>query len=199
MTDEQVGKYIRLLCYQHQKGRFTEKDMLSICKAYDEDVLSKFLKDKEGRYYNDRLEKEMIKRQLYTESRRNNAKHPKKKEAYANHMGDHMENENIISIKEEDLEFKKFTDWLEKNAPNVTKMKEPFTVEQYHQIKTKYKSDLVKEILSAMHNHKPLLKNNVSSYLTLCNWISRREVNGADKQAPVQKLESLPSRLKKIN
>ena len=26
MTNEQVGKYIRLLCLQHQKGRLTEKD-----------------------------------------------------------------------------------------------------------------------------------------------------------------------------
>jgi hypothetical protein len=35
MTDEQVGKYIRLLCLQHQKGSLTEKDMLKICKTYD--------------------------------------------------------------------------------------------------------------------------------------------------------------------
>jgi hypothetical protein len=27
-TDEQVGKYIRLLCLQHQKDKLTEKDML---------------------------------------------------------------------------------------------------------------------------------------------------------------------------
>jgi len=32
MTDEQVGKYIRLLCLQHQKGYLTEKDMISIRK-----------------------------------------------------------------------------------------------------------------------------------------------------------------------
>ena len=42
MSDEQVGKYIRLLCLQHQKGKLSKKDMLNICKSYDEDVFSKF-------------------------------------------------------------------------------------------------------------------------------------------------------------
>lgn len=56
--DEQVGKYIRLLCLQHQQGRLTEKHMLSICKAYDEDVFCKFKIDADGLYYNERMEKE---------------------------------------------------------------------------------------------------------------------------------------------
>ena len=38
LSDEQVGKFIRLLCVQHQKGRLSEKHMLSICKAYDSDI-----------------------------------------------------------------------------------------------------------------------------------------------------------------
>lgn len=195
MTNEQVGKYIRLLCLQHQKGRFTEKDMLSICKAYDEDVLSKFSKDKDGKFYNERLEKEMTKRQLYTESRRKNGLHPKKKEAYAEHMGDHMENENK---KEELVEFEKFNEWIEKHASNVSKMKEPFTFEQYEEAKKKFDKNVVRETLLAMHNHKPLLKNNISAYLTLCNWIGRRTENSTSK-SPVVPLEKVPTRLKKAN
>ncbi|TRZ80528.1 DUF1376 domain-containing protein [bacterium] len=31
MTDEQRGKYIMLLCLQHQNGKLTERDMLKIC------------------------------------------------------------------------------------------------------------------------------------------------------------------------
>ena len=34
MSDKNVGKYIRLLCLQHQKGRLTEQDMLFICSTY---------------------------------------------------------------------------------------------------------------------------------------------------------------------
>jgi len=91
MTNEQVGAYIRLLCIQHQKGKLTEKDMLSICKAYDEDIFQKFTKH--GEYYiNQRMSEEAKKRSEYSESRKNNALGQKiNKKAYAQHM----ENENI--------------------------------------------------------------------------------------------------------
>jgi hypothetical protein len=71
MSDEQVGKYIKLLCLQHQKGLLTEKDMLNICKTYDEDIFLKFVKTDEG-YYNRRMKKEADKRRNYSESRRKN-------------------------------------------------------------------------------------------------------------------------------
>ena len=85
MSDEQVGRYIRLLCLQHQKGKLTEKDMQSICKGYDCDVYEKFdLID--GFYINKRMYEEAEKRSKFTESRRKNAS--------AKHMPNHMENEN---------------------------------------------------------------------------------------------------------
>lgn len=100
MTDEEVGQYIKLLCLQHQKGHLKEKDMLNICKSYNEDIFSKFKKDEEGNYYNERLEYESNKRKAYSESRRNNRK---KKETYeedmkniCNSYEEHMENENVI-------------------------------------------------------------------------------------------------------
>jgi uncharacterized protein YdaU (DUF1376 family) len=96
LSDEQVGIYIRLLCAQHQRGRLTEKHMLSICKVYDKDVFEKFTKDAEGNYYNERLELETIKRSKYSESRKINALSPKKpRKAYAKHMGNRNENIDI--------------------------------------------------------------------------------------------------------
>lgn len=95
MTDEQVGKYIRLLCLQHQKGRLTEKDMLSICKAYDAEIWDKF-DQVDGFFINDRMYNESIRRSKFTESRRNNAKSVKNdsiSEALAKHMPKHMETE----------------------------------------------------------------------------------------------------------
>jgi len=71
-TDEQVGKYIRLLMAQHQHGHLPEKHMILICGTYDIDVFSKFIKDSDGKYYNERLEDEIFKRKKYTESRANN-------------------------------------------------------------------------------------------------------------------------------
>ena len=100
MDNEQVGKFIRLICAQHQKGRLTEKDMLKICVTHDEDIFSKFTVDGAGLYYNERLEQEVEKRKAYSESRRNNRK---KKEdmidtslSYVQHMENENENENII-------------------------------------------------------------------------------------------------------
>lgn len=96
MTDMQVGKYIRLLCFQHQHGHMTEKDMLKICKRYEEDIFCKFRKDESGLYYNERLESEMIKRALYSDSRRKNRE--KKGEDMKNICSthdEHMENKDI--------------------------------------------------------------------------------------------------------
>lgn len=80
MSDEQIGRYIKLLCLQHQKGHLKEKDMLNICKTYDEDIFCKFKQDKEGNYYNERLDEEVIRRKKYSESRRNNRKNKDKED-----------------------------------------------------------------------------------------------------------------------
>ena len=101
MTDEEIGQYIKLLCLQHQKGHLKENDMLNICKTYNEDIFSKFIKDEEGNYYNERLEYESNKRKAYSESRRNNRKKKEEKQTYEKDMKNicnsyekHMENEN---------------------------------------------------------------------------------------------------------
>ena len=112
MTDEEVGKYIRLLCLQHQKGHLKEKDLLNICQQKNEEIFSKFIQDENGNYYNQRLEIEINKRKAYSESRRNNRK--KKEEEnntsktyekdmlnICNSYVEHMENENEnININE---------------------------------------------------------------------------------------------------
>lgn len=72
MTDEQVGKYIRLMCRQHLKGHISEEHMKKICKTYDKEVYEKFKQDENGLYYNIRLETEIEKRKRYSESRAKN-------------------------------------------------------------------------------------------------------------------------------
>jgi len=91
MDNEQVGKYIKLLCLQHQKGRLSKKDMLKICITYDEDIFSKFIKDSAHKYYNKRLEEESIKRKNYADSRRKN----RMAKSYVKHMVNENVNEDI--------------------------------------------------------------------------------------------------------
>ena len=127
MDNEQVGKYIRLLCLQHQKGKLSEKDMLSICKAYDNEIWDKF-KIEDGLYYNDRMYNETIRRQKFSESRRNNAKSTKKEstsEAYAKHMETETEN-RTITINENiniNIDFEWFWNDYDKKVGDKQKLK----------------------------------------------------------------------------
>lgn len=119
MTNEEVGMYIRLLCLQHQKGKLTEKDMLSICKTYVQDVYSKFEKFDDF-YYNQRMKDETEKRSKYTESRRMNAK---KKKAYGKHMVkhmvNHMGNENENEIVNENKDVVKDINWYKSQFDEI--------------------------------------------------------------------------------
>ncbi len=125
MDNEQVGKYIRLLCLQHQKGKLSEKDMLSICKAYDSEIWDKFKFD-DGLYYNDRMYNETIRRQKFSESRRNNAKSPKKEstsEAYAKHMETETENRTITINENINIDFEWFWNDYDKKVGDKQKLK----------------------------------------------------------------------------
>lgn len=96
MDDTDVGKYIRLLCHQFDKGKLTKKQVLSICKAsaiekVEHEILSKLKKDENGFYYNQRALEEKEKRTKFIEGRRKNAlgkKDEKEPKAYAKHMED---------------------------------------------------------------------------------------------------------------
>ena len=73
MSNEEIGKYIRILAYMHTKGGYiTKHEMNKFCNENDQTVLDKFNVDDDGIYFNERLLSEVRKRSQYTESRRNN-------------------------------------------------------------------------------------------------------------------------------
>jgi len=106
MSDEQVGKYIRLLCAQHSIGHLTEEQMLNICKQHDEIIWEKFRQDSSKKFYNERLEMEIDKRRSYVKSRSNNRKGRINKvkddknisRPYDQHMEDIIINKDINEI-----------------------------------------------------------------------------------------------------
>lgn len=57
-TNEQIGKYIRLLCSQHQHGGFIDKNSFIQLVGDDTILRSKFIETKHG-FYNIRLSEEM--------------------------------------------------------------------------------------------------------------------------------------------
>ena len=105
MNYEQRGKYITLLCLQHQKGILSEKDILNICSSYDKDIFDKFIKTDDG-FYNKRMKEEHEKRSNFSKSRsenrlkgienQKNKPKKKKKSSYDNHMENENEDINII-------------------------------------------------------------------------------------------------------
>ena len=115
MTNEQRGKYIMLLCIQHQKGKLTLKDLQAYLDDDDFEIMQKFSILEDGFYYNIRMKEEAIKRKAYSASRSNNrtAKSKNKSKTYDNDISNlsksyekhmintstsyekHMENENV--------------------------------------------------------------------------------------------------------
>jgi len=72
MTMEQKGKYITLLCIQHQQTYLTDEDLDVILSDKDKKIRDKFIKQTDGTYVNIKLKSESERRKAYTESRRNN-------------------------------------------------------------------------------------------------------------------------------
>lgn len=70
-------------------------------------------------------------------------------------------------------DFDKFNLWLRDKAPNVLKMQSPISENDFKSLKQNYSEDQIKEILTAMHNRKDLLKKYVSTYYTALNWLKR--------------------------
>lgn len=97
MTPTDVGHYILLLCYQAAKGHLPKNQLSNICRSHDisNEVLSKFSVDKNGLFFNERLEKEIEKRRLYSLSRSKNRSYKKKiSKSYVKHMENENTNEN---------------------------------------------------------------------------------------------------------
>lgn len=96
MSDDEVGKYIKILCHLADKGRLTKNHILNICKTsvIAENILEKLKVDSGGFYYNQRMLEEKEKRLKYSESRRNNRIGHKDMMNISNTYDKHMENEN---------------------------------------------------------------------------------------------------------
>lgn len=111
MSYEERGQYITLLCQQHQIGHLPFNHMISVCGSQDSVVISKFVQDSEGLYYNERMEEEIQKRASFCKSRSHKGKSGRKKKSYENHTKiirnaignrteDENENEDKVFLKE---------------------------------------------------------------------------------------------------
>lgn len=73
LSMEERGQYITLLCLQHQHGHLSESQMKSVGNISDS-VMEKFTKDENGLWYNERVEREIEKREKFLEHQQENGK-----------------------------------------------------------------------------------------------------------------------------
>jgi hypothetical protein len=93
-TDDQVGKYMRALCAQHEHGKLTKQQIDFIVKD-DPVVMNKFTIDKNGNFFNKRMLEESNKRRAFCESRRKSiTKRCYIRTTHVQHTNIRMEDEN---------------------------------------------------------------------------------------------------------
>lgn len=80
------------------------------------------------------------------------------------------------------VDFEKFKVWITENAARVLKMKEPFTIDQFLNLKNNFTIAQISDILMAMHNWEPLIRKNRSAYLTAKKWL-KKETDGTHQQS----------------
>lgn len=78
-----------------------------------------------------------------------------------------------LNLSAEEVSFKKFQVWLTEKASSVSKMKEPFTLDQFLKLKEQVGPSVIQEMCLRMHNWADLVKKNKSAYLTFINWHNR--------------------------
>jgi len=122
MTDEQVGKYIKLLCLQHQLGHLTDKQMAKLLTDTDAEVFDKFRKDEAGKWYNVKLDQEIEKRVRYSEyqSELANRRWNKDAKASTNDKAKRIPKDKpneCMRTKDEDIN-KESLSTIETNTPN---------------------------------------------------------------------------------
>lgn len=108
MNFEQRGKYIYLLCAQHQHGGYIEKNSFNAIVGNDEMLKSKFEESEQG-FFNKRLVMEILKRKKDADSSRENGKKggrpakPNQNPQVSNSKPNQnlIENENINEIENE--------------------------------------------------------------------------------------------------
>jgi uncharacterized protein YdaU (DUF1376 family) len=127
------GAYMDLLMVQFNSGHMALQDVQTVLgetdfsKMWEQKLKAKFTEDAQGKFYNEKLENEILKRKNYTNSRRKNLNSEAHKEQHKgtyikthmeSHMQQHMENENENENENINGSEKPKTDW-NKLAPRM--------------------------------------------------------------------------------
>jgi hypothetical protein len=77
--------------------------------------------------------------------------------------------------------FLKFQAFIQEQASDVGKMKEPFTEDQFTKLLSKFTVDTIQKLVKDMHNWKDLLKKRKSAYLTFLRFAELEKDRGGNQ------------------
>ena len=86
MDMRERGQYITLLCLQRERGHMTMQEIEKAVKKPSPEVMGKFRKDEDGKYYNARMEQEIKKRDAHCQRQKENIEKRWHKEKNADGM-----------------------------------------------------------------------------------------------------------------
>lgn len=195
--DEQVGKYIRLLCLQHQKSNLPAK-IFEKLSGGDPFICEKFITEEiDGNlfYYNEKMRTEAERRSAFCNSRRKNASG----DTNDNHMDKHMlkhkgkhtvkrmetetETETIteVSNKNKEKNFEKIPPVYKWVITRAEEMKYPEITDQVKRFYDYYESNGWKVGKNPMKNWAAALSNWYKNYNQF-NKNGKQNRNGQSEQ-----------------
>ena len=164
---------------QHLHGHLTEKEVLFICKSYDNEVMLKFSKDSDGKFFNQRLEDEIIKRKNFSKSRSENRIGQKKT---SSSYDPHMENENrdvnedINGIENEITVWPTFEDFWNLYAYKVGR---PKAEAKWQKIKQAERETIMTHVEAYVKSTPDLkYRKHPATYLNNLSWNDQIITNG---------------------
>lgn len=199
-SNEQVGKYIRLLCSQHQHGGFIEKKSFNSLVGDDDVLRQKFIETEHG-FYNVRLSLEMEARAKKSSNISEAAKQTwKKRKNTIVIQSYNKSNTNVIRIENENENEIKDDNVIENNTHLI--FAERFFESKYEldreAVEISTKKEVTREILQEFNAN--LLNSNKKHFhffeykKHLVNWLYKKP---AKKLTKVQELLSVNEQVKK--
>ena len=168
MNMEERGQYITLLCYQHQKGHFSEETTRLLVGSVPGIVMKHFIKDEKGLYFNRRMDIEKEKRHDFAESRRKNGKKGGRPSSNnnnhkVNHMdnlsGTHMGNDNDNENKDINI-----IEYFNNNIHLIT----PIEIDELGNMEKEFNLELIKKAIQIAVNNNARSMAYISRILE--NW-----------------------------
>jgi uncharacterized protein YdaU (DUF1376 family) len=193
------GQYITLLAMMHQQGPMDEETIRLLVGSVSVRLMSKFYQNDDGNYYQERLEKEVNARKKFVETRRENGakggrpkdSEPKRRikplgKPKPNLMEDVNEIENVIDNKDKEVQEEKghqvmqhpYIEKIKREFPVLLKMKQPLTEKEAERLEQELGDEAVFEKLEAMANKANILKNYISTNLTIRSWVKYSKNHG---------------------